>query len=366
MRTLKYLLVAAAFIGLLTMPFFVSSYTLSLLGRFLAMGILAVGVSLSWGYTGILSLGQGVFFGLGAYALALHLKLVASAGSLPDFMLWNGVSTLPWWWRPFQNPVFATVMVLVLPTLAAGLLAWLVFRRRITGVYFALITQALTLAFTTLLVSQQGTTGGFNGLTSFNTFFGFWLAGPRVQVGVYLTTVVLLALSWLLATWLSRTHLGKLLVAIRDGENRTRFLGYHTAPYKVFVFALAGGLAGVAGALFTLQVGVISPAMIGVVPSIEMLIWVALGGRGSITGAVLGAVLGNLVKDRVSSSFPEGWLYLMGALFILVGTVLPEGLAGLFRGARRGPHPQGRPAPPPTNQPSQTHVPVRLEEARDV
>lgn len=362
MRWLNYALVAVTFVGLLLAPFWLSSYNLTLLGRFLAMGILAVGISLSWGHTGILSLGQGVFFGLGAYALALHLKIVASAGSLPDFMLWNGVSTLPWWWQPFQNPLFAVAMVFVLPTAAAGLLAWLVFRRRITGVYFALITQALTLAFTTLLVSQQGTTGGFNGLTSFNTFFGFWLAGQSVQVGVYLITVGLLALSWGLATWLTKTHLGNLLVAIRDGENRTRFLGYHTSSYKVFIFALAGGLAGVAGALFTLQVGVISPAMIGVVPSIEMVIWVALGGRESITGAVLGAVLGNLVKDQVSSSFPDLWLYLIGALFVLIGTVLPKGLAGLIRSRQRRTQ-----MPKPTSAPlvGQPHVPVRLEEARD-
>lgn len=363
MRTLKYLFVAVAFIGLALAPLWLSSYTLSLLGRFLAMGILAVGVSLSWGYTGILSLGQGVFFGLGAYALAMHLKIVASAGSLPDFMLWNGVSTLPWWWQPFSNPVFATLMVLVLPTLAAGLTAWLVFRRRITGVYFALITQALTLAFTTLVVSQQGTTGGFNGLTSFNTFFGVWLAGQRAQVGIYLITLGLLALSWGVATWLTGTHFGKLLVAIRDGENRTRFLGYNTTPYKVAVFAFAGTLAGVAGALFTVQVGVISPAMIGVVPSIEMLIWVAIGGRGSITGAVLGAVLGNLLKDRVSSAYPDLWLYLMGVLFILVGTVLPKGLAGLLRETRASEELQGTGLRMGKSQPP---LPSRyLEEAKD-
>lgn len=363
MRVLKYTLVALIFAGLVAAPLFISPYNLSLLGRFLAMGILSVGISLSWGSAGILSLGQGVFFGLGAYALALHLKLVASAGSLPDFMMWNGITALPWWWRPFQSPVFAVAMVLIVPTLVAGLLAWLVFRRRITGVYFALITQALTLAFSTLLVSQQGTTGGFNGLTSFNTFFGFWLAGQRVQVGIYLVTVGLLALSWAGATWLTKTHFGKILVAVRDGENRTRFLGYDTAPYKVAVFALAGGLAGVAGALYTVQVGVVSPAMVGVVPSIEMVVWVALGGRESVTGAVLGAVLGNLVKDRVSSAVPGAWLYLMGALFVLVGTVLPKGLAGLVQGFRWNRKPSAGTASASVS--GQASAPARLEEVRD-
>ncbi len=323
------------FVALALAPFYLSGYNLSLLGRFLALGILGLGIALIWGYTGILSLGQGVFFGLGAYALAMHLKLVAGGDNLPDFMFWNGVQTLPWWWEPFRYGPVALLMVLVLPALVSGLLAWLVFRRRITGVYVALITQALALAFATLLVSQQGTTGGFNGLTNFSTLFGFRIADARVQVGLYLVTLVLLAGAFVLSRWLTATHLGKLLVAIRNGENRVRFLGYNATPYKVFIFAVAGTFAGLAGALFTLHVGVISPAMIGVVPSIEMVVWVALGGRASLSGAVLGTVLGNVAKDQLSSAFPDLWLYAIGALFIVVVTIMPYGLVGVFQQVSR-------------------------------
>ena len=318
-------------------PYFLSSYHLSLLGRFLALSILALGLVLAWGRGGILSLGQGVFFGLGGYVLAMHLKLVAlSPGDLPDFMTWSGLDHVPWWWNIFRHAGVAFAAMVIVPTLAAAALAWLVFHRRVGGVYFALITQALALAFATLLISQQPYTGGFNGLTDFSTLLGFELNDPAVQRGLYWATLAVLALSFVFAQWLARTNFGRILQAIRDGENRIRFLGYNPAPFKIVVFAVAAAYAGVAGALFTLHVGVISPAMIGVVASIEMVIWVAVGGRSSLLGAVLGTLLVNFGKDWISSAMPELWLFVMGSLFVGVVMILPQGLSGLHALSRPG------------------------------
>lgn len=317
-------------------PFYLSSYNLSLLGRFLALSILAVGLMLVWGWGGILSLGQGVFFGLGAYALAMHLKLAGlNGGALPDFMQWSGLERLPWWWTLFRSGAFSLAAVIVVPTIAAGALAWLVFHRRVGGVYFALITQALALAFETLLVSEQPYTGGFNGLTDFSTLFGLTIAGPKFQRGLYWVTVAVLGLAFVFCLWLLETHFGKLLLAIRDGENRVRFLGYNTVPFKVVAFAIGGAMAGVAGALFTLHAGVISPAMTGVVPSIEMIVWVAVGGRESLIGAVAGTLLVNFGKDWISSAMPNAWLFAIGLLFILIITVCPQGLSGLTASVSR-------------------------------
>lgn len=321
----------AALALLIAAPFLLSAYNLSLLGRFLAMSVLAIGIALVWGNAGVLPLGQGLFFGLGGYALAMHLKLAAlGPGEIPDFMQWSGLNSLPWLWLPFKSAVFALAAMLIVPAGIAAAVAWLVFHRRVSGVYFAIITQALVLAATTFIISQQPYTGGFNGLTDFPNAFGFTLSDPGAQIGLYWVTVAVLALAFIAIRWLLGTQFGKLLRAIRDGENRVRFLGYDSAPYKVVAFAIGGLLAGIAGGLFTLHLGVISPAMFGVVPSIEMVIWVAVGGRESLVGAVLGTLLVNFGKDRISSMFPELWLYMMGALFIVVVTVLPKGLAGLI------------------------------------
>lgn len=312
-------------------PFFLSAYNLSLLGRFLAMSVLAIGIALVWGNAGVLPLGQGLFFGLGGYALAMHLKLTAlGSGEIPDFMQWSGLDSLPWLWLPFKSAGFALVAMLIVPAAIAAALAWLVFHRRVSGVYFAIITQALVLAATTFIISQQPYTGGFNGLTDFRNAFGFTLGDPKTQLGLYWMTLAVLVLAFIGLRWLLGTQFGKLLRAIRDGENRVRFLGYNPAPYKVVAFAIGGLLAGIAGGLFTLHLGVISPAMFGVVPSIEMVIWVAVGGRESLAGAIAGTLLVNFGKDRISSTFPDLWLYVMGGLFIVVVTVLPKGLAGLI------------------------------------
>jgi urea transport system permease protein len=328
---LLVLLVAAVFA-----PLYLPAYELSLLGRFLALAVLALGVSLIWGTGGILSLGQGVFFALGGYAIAMHLKLAGLAPTdVPDFMQWSGLAALPWWWTPFRSPVVAIGAVFVLPAVAAAVLAYLVFRRRIAGSYFAIITQALALAATTFIISQQQFTGGFNGLTGFTSAFGFTLGDPRTQYGLYWTTLAVLAISFVAIRALQNSAFGKVLLAVRDGENRVRFLGYDPLPFKVIAFAIAGMLAGISGALVTLDLGVISPAMFGVVPSIEMVIWVAIGGRNSLLGAILGTLAVNFGKDVISSAFPELWLYVVGAIFVLVVTIAPQGIIGLLTLRRR-------------------------------
>jgi len=322
------------FIALLFAPLYLGPYNLMLSGRFLSLGILAMGIVLVWGYAGVLPLGQGVFFGLGGYALAMHLKLAAlPAGELPDFMQWNGVEALPAWWKPFASPELALAAVVVVPGLVALALAWLVFRRRMTSVYIALITQALALAFATLLISRQGTTGGFNGLTDFQTLFGAPLGDERTRLWLHVATVGLAALAYFLARTLAATQAGRLVRAVRDGENRVRFLGYSPAPYKILVFVIAGVFAGLGGALHTLHAGVITPEAVGVVPSIYMVVWVAIGGRESLPGALVGTVLVNLAKDALSSAWPNAWPYLMGAVYIGVVRAMPRGLAGVVESA---------------------------------
>jgi urea transport system permease protein len=315
-------------------PWIISPYELSLLGRFLALSILAMGIMLTWGEAGILSLGQGVFFGLGGYALAMHLKLEGlnlANGDMPDFMVWSGVSALPKFWLPFQYPAFAIACVVLVPGLFAAAFAWLVFRRRVGGVYFALITQALALAFATLLVSQQALTGGFNGLTDFTTLFGQDITTNGAAVVIYLVTFGFVLATYFGLRWLLTSRYGVMLRATRDGENRVRFLGHNPVPYKVVAFGIAGALAGIGGALFTLHAGDISPALVGVVPSIEMVVWVAVGGRNILWGAIAGTLLVNFAKDQISSAFPSLWLYGLGALFILAVSFLPNGVAGLFK-----------------------------------
>jgi urea transport system permease protein len=342
-KPLGYALVLAA---LIAAPLYLPAYELSLLGRFLALGIAALGISLIWGTAGMLSLGQGVFFALGGYAIAMHLKLAsADPGALPDFMQWSGLTQLPLWWEPFRSPIVSIVAVFVLPALVAALLAFLVFRRRVSGAYFAIITQALALAAATFVISQQQFTGGFNGLTGFNAVFGYSLTDPHTQLGLYWATLGALACAFAVTRLLLESRFGTLLLAIRDGENRVRFLGYNPLPFKVLAFAFAGLLAGLSGALVTLDLGAISPAMFGVVPSIEMVIWVAVGGRTSLLGAVFGTLLVNFGKDWVSSAFPELWLYAMGAAFILVVTLAPNGIAGIAQRWRALPLPR-RSRPP--------------------
>jgi len=327
----RWLVPAVLLLLLLLAPVGLSDFRLSLLGKFVTFAIAALAIDLIWGYTGMLSLGHGVFFGLGGYALAMYLKLEASGNQLPDFMGWSGLTALPWFWQPFASPLFAAAMVLLLPMLLAGALGYMVFRSRITGVYFSIITQALALIATLLFIGQQPYTGGTNGITNLTTFFGLPLGDPGVQRWLYLASVITLALVYLLCRWLTESRFGRLLVALRDDENRVRFCGYNPALIKTGVFMLSAALCGLAGALFVPQVGIISPAAMGIVPSVEMVIWVAVGGRGTLIGAVLGALLVNAAKSGLSEQYPAIWQLFLGALFIGAVLLFPNGLVGFAR-----------------------------------
>ncbi len=314
----------------------VSDFTLNLLGKFLAFAILALGLDLIWGYTGILSLGHGVFFGLGAYALGMHMMLNIGSESvygsaLPDFMVWNQVKELPLFWKPFYSPLVALLGAVVVPTLFAFVFGFLAFRSRIKGVYFAIITQALALSAWLVFNRNETNLGGTNGLTDFKTLLGFRLSEPGTQRGLYVVTVLCLGLSYLLCRWIVHSRTGRVLIAIRDSEQRVLFSGYSPANYKLFVFVVSAALAGLAGALYVPQVGIITPAQIGVLPSLEMVIWVAVGGRGTLAGAVLGAVGVNLGRSILTNHFPELWPFFLGGLFVAVVLFFPDGCVGLFR-----------------------------------
>ncbi|AGZ44457.1 urea ABC transporter permease subunit UrtC [Actinoplanes friuliensis] len=341
----------AAFVAvallLFVAPLLFTPFRLDLLAKYLCYAIVAVGIALAWGRGGMLTLGQGVFFGLGGYAMGMHLKLVeAGPGQLPDFMSWSGVEQLPLLWKPFANPVFALVMVVVLPVTVALLLGLLIFRQRVRGAYFAVLSQALAAAFVILLVGQQGLTGGTNGLTNFQLFFGLDLYDDADRRILYFVIVVVLGLSYLAVRQLTRSRYGQLLVAIRDGEDRVRFLGYDPALVKTLAFAVSAGLAGIAGALFVPVVGLLTPANLGVIASLELLIGVAIGGRYSLAGAVGGALLFGYAKTIFSESWPDGWLYVQGALFVAVMLWAPRGLAGLANQLRDAVAARRRPPPP--------------------
>ncbi|MCH3972212.1 MAG: urea ABC transporter permease subunit UrtC [Oscillospiraceae bacterium] len=317
------------FLILAVLPGFTSDFQTNLLGKFLCYAIIAVGLDLIWGYTGILSLGHGVFFGLGAYSMAIYMTLSSTGGAMPSFMKWSGLSTLPAVWRPFANPVFAIVMAVLIPMLLALLIGFLTFRNRIKGVFFSIISQALAVIIPLLIESQQAYTGGTNGLTNFRTLFGLNLYSHAGRLTLYYVTFAVLALSFLFCTFLVRRRTGSILVAIRDGENRMRFTGYNPTTYKLFVYCLSAGLAGLAGALYVPQSGIISPTEMGITPSVEMVIWVAVGGKVTLFGAVLGAVLVSVFKFVVSSNVPDAWSYIIGAVFVLVILFLPKGLMGI-------------------------------------
>jgi urea transport system permease protein len=314
----------------------VSDFTLNRFGKYLAYAILALGLDLIWGYTGILSLGQGVFFGLGAYAIGMHLMLTIGTESvygsmLPDFMVWNQVKELPLFWYPFYSFSFAAAAAILLPTLFALVFGFLAFRSRIKGVYFAIITQALALVAWLVFNRNDTNVGGTNGLTDFKKVLGLRLSEPGTQRGLYILTVLCLGAAYLLCRWIIQSRTGKVLVAIRDSEQRVLFSGYSPANYKLFVFVVSAGLAGLAGALYVPQVGIITPSQIGVLPSLEMVIWVAVGGRGSLIGAVLGAIGVNWARSVLTNHFPDLWPFFLGGLFVAVVLLFPDGLVGIAR-----------------------------------
>ena len=333
------LLVLAALI-LLVFPLTLDIFRLSMVGKYLTYAFVAVGLVLCWGYGGILSLGQGIFFGLGGYCMAMFLKLEASdpestrsqpTPGIPDFMDWNQITELPWLWQPFHSFGFTLVAVIAVPVLLAFIIGLAMFKRRVGDVYFSIVTQAIAAILTILIIGQQGLTGGVNGITDLKTLLGWDIRSDSAKVVLYFVNAALLFGCILLARFVLASKLGRLLVAMRDKEERVRFSGYDVASFKIFVFCLAAAFSAVGGAMFALQVGFMSPSFVGIVPSIEMVIFAAVGGRLSLLGAVYGALLVNFGKTYFSESFPELWLYLMGGLFIVVVLYFPNGLAGLWK-----------------------------------
>lgn len=325
----KNLAFAAIMMIVALLPLFLSPFRVSLVGKYITYAIVALSLDLIWGHTGILSLGHGVFFGLGGYGFGMYLKLVASGSSLPDFMSWSGRTSLPWFWDFYKTPSTTIFMVIMVPALLAFLLGLLTFTNRIKGVYFSILSQALALVFVTLFVGLQEYTGGTNGITDFSTLFGLPIAGKTTKYIWYYVALTVLILTYALFSWVMRTRCGKVLVAIRDGENRTRFSGYQVANYKTFVYSLSAVFTGIAGALFVPFSGIISPSEMSISNSIDMAIWVAVGGRGNLIGAVLGAFLVNITKTLISENFPEIWSYFIGAIFVLVVLFLPRGVMGI-------------------------------------
>jgi urea transport system permease protein len=344
--------VIAAVLLFIVAPAMLSDFRLNLLAKFLCYAILAIGIDLMWGYTGMLSLGQAVWFGLGGYCMAMYLKLKASGDSIPDFMNWSGLESLPWFWEPFRYPWFALPMAVIGPGVLGFLLGYLVFRSRVKGAYFSIVTQALALILSIFFVGQQQYTGGTNGLTNYTELFGMNLALQSTQNTLYFVTVTFVLLTLLLATWMTRSPFGRLMIAIRDDEDRVRFAGYNVGFIKAVVFAISAALAGLAGALFVPQVGIISPANLGIVPSIEFVLLVAVGGRGTLTGALIGAVVVSWARSTLSENYPDTWQYFYGALFVGAVVLFPAGIVGAYRAAvawvrahlpRSSPLPEPRP-----------------------
>ncbi len=316
----------------LLMPLILPVFRLKLLGRFLALAIAALGIDLIWGYTGLLSLGHGIFFALGGYALAMYIKLQLPAGEIPEFFTLYGVNGLPGLWKPFYSFPFTLFAVIIIPGIVAGLLGYLVFRNRIKGVYFSIITQASLIVFFNFFNGQQQLINGTNGLNiESDKIFGAVVGSPAVQLAFYEITILFLIATYLLCRWLTSGRFGNLLIAIRDDEVRLRFSGYNPTWFKVLVFSISGALAGIAGALYTVQTGIITPNFMDVAFSIEMVIWVAVGGRGTLIGAIIGTLLVRLGRTLLSEQFPEVWLFFQGALFLIVVTVLPDGIVGWVR-----------------------------------
>ncbi len=327
-----------AAILVIVFPLTLEIFRLNLVGKYLSYAFVAIGLVMLWGYGGILSLGQGVFFGLGGYCIAMFLKLEASdpistkiqsTPGIPDFMDWNQLTELPWFWQPFHSFSFSIFAMLTIPTLLAFVIGVAMFKRRVGGVYFAIITQAIALILSILIIGQQGFTGGVNGITDLKTLHGWDIRSDSAKYILYFVNVGLILLAILACRWVISSKLGLLLLAMRDKEDRVRFSGYDVANFKIFVFCLAAMLSAIGGAMFTLQVGFMSPSFVGIVPSIEMVIFAAVGGRMSLEGAVYGTLLVNFGKTFFSESFPDLWLFLMAALFIAVVLVFPNGLAGL-------------------------------------
>jgi urea transport system permease protein len=322
------------------LPLSLDVFRLNLVAKYLTYAFVAIGLVLCWGFGGILSLGQGVFFGLGGYCMAMYLKLEASSventkiqstPGIPDFMDWNQITQLPMFWKPFHSLTFTVLAILIVPAFFALVIGAAMFKRRVGGVYFAIITQAVAAILTILIVGQQGYTGGINGITDLRTLKGWDIRPDHAKVVLYFFEVACLFGCVFLAQFVRHSKLGRILVAMRDKEDRVRFSGYSVANFKIFAFTLAAMFAAIGGAMFTLQVGFMSPSFVGITPSIEMVIYTAVGGRLSIFGAIYGTLLVNFAKTSLSETFPQLWLFGLGALFIAVVLAFPNGLAGIWR-----------------------------------
>jgi urea transport system permease protein len=318
-------------------PLHLSPYGITLIGKYLCYGMLALAVDLIWGYCGILSLGHAAFFSLGGYAMGMYLmRQIGSRGVygdpvLPDFMVFLNYKSLPWFWYGFNHFGFALLMMLIVPGLLALVFGWFAFRSRVTGVYFSIITQALTYALMLAFFRNDMGFGGNNGFTDFKDILGFNLHSDRTRVVLLVVTVGALAASYLACRAIVESRAGRVMRAIRDAESRTRFLGYPVESFKLWLFVFSGVVAGIAGALYVPQIGIINPSEFAPINSIEAVIWVAVGGRGTLYGAIAGAVLVNYAKTYLTGAFPEIWLYALGALFVLVTLFLPRGIIGLVQ-----------------------------------
>ncbi len=314
----------------------VPSYVVALLAKYLCYALLAVALDLVWGYCGILSLGHGAFFALGGYAMGMHLmreigdRGVYANPDLPDFMVFLNWDSLPWFWYGFDSFIFASLMVLLVPGLLAFVFGWFAFRSRVTGVYLSIITQAMTYALMLAFFRNEMGFGGNNGLTDFKDVLGFDLQSDATRSGLFIIAALALTAGLLISKYITTSKLGKVLIAIRDAESRTRFTGYRVEGYKLFVFVVSAMMAGVAGAIYTPIVGIINPGEFSPANSIEIVIWVALGGRGTLVGAAIGAIIVALAKTLLTGWLPEFWLFALGAMFILVTIYLPTGVLGKF------------------------------------
>jgi urea transport system permease protein len=314
--------------------FHVPDYLVPLLGKYLCFALLAISIDLIWGYAGILSLGHGAFFALGGYAMGMYLmRQIGTRGVyadpiLPDFMVFLNYKELPWFWYGFDMFWFAMVMVVLVPALLAFIFGWFAFRSRVTGVYLSIITQAMVFALMLAFFRNDMGLGGNNGFTDFKDILGFNIQAAETRAVLFFLSAMALAGGYVLCRWIVMSKLGKVLVAIRDAESRTRFIGYRVENYKLFVFVLSAVIAGIAGALYTPQVGIINPSEFAPANSIEMVIWVAVGGRGTLVGAALGALVVNAGKTWFTGALPELWLFALGGLFVFVTLFLPKGILG--------------------------------------
>ena len=316
--------------------FHLSTYTVTLFGKYLCYGLLAIAVDLVWGYCGILSLGHTAFFALGGYAIGMYLmRQIGPRGVygdpiLPDFMVFLNWKELPWFWEGMNHFPVALLMVVLIPGLLALGFGWLAFRSRVTGVYLSIMTQALTFALLLAFFRNEMGFGGNNGLTDFKELLGFDLKTPGMRVVLFITTVIALAVGYIGCRYVIASRLGRVVQAVRDAEGRTRFIGYAVESYKLWIWVFSAALAGIAGALYVPQVGIVNPGEFAPINSIEVVIWVAVGGRGTLYGAVAGAVLVNYAKTWFTAAFPEIWLYALGALFVGATLFLPKGVVGLI------------------------------------